>query len=47
MASQKEDYYELLGVARDELRQSDFMFIDERGFVPGISTAGSDWIFPA
>ena len=37
----------LLGVFRADLRQSDFMFIDEPGFVPGISTAGSDWIFPA
>jgi serralysin len=37
----------LLGVFRADLRQSDFMFSDEPGFVPGLSTAGSDSIFPA
>lgn len=35
----------LQGVFRADLRQSDFMFIDEPGFVAGISNAGSDWIF--
>jgi Ca2+-binding RTX toxin-like protein len=36
----------LQGVFKADLRQSDFMFVEEPGFVPGISTAGSDWIFP-
>lgn len=36
----------LLGVARDELRQSDFMFVDAPGFVGGISDFGSWYIFP-
>ncbi|PWS34362.1 calcium-binding protein [Falsiroseomonas bella] len=35
----------LLGVARADLRQSDFMFIEEPGFVAGISADGSDYIF--
>lgn len=37
----------LLGVARDDLRQSDFMFVDAPGFVEGISDFGSWYIFPA
>lgn len=37
----------LLGVARDELRQNDFMFVDAPGFVEGISDFGSWYIFPA
>ncbi|ACG77880.1 hypothetical protein PHZ_c1467 [Phenylobacterium zucineum HLK1] len=36
----------LQGVFKADLRQSDFMFVEEPGFVPGISDAGSDWIFP-
>ena len=36
----------LQGVAKADLRQSDFMFIDEPGFVDGISTVGSYYIFP-
>ncbi len=35
----------LQGVFKDDLRQSDFMFIGEPGFVDGISDAGSDWVF--
>lgn len=35
----------LQGVAVADLRQSDFMFVDEPQFVPGISTFGSDYIF--
>lgn len=30
-----------------ELRQSDFMFVNEPQFVPGISDSGSDYLFPA
>ncbi|MHB1122238.1 MAG: calcium-binding protein [Ramlibacter sp.] len=37
----------LQGVARADLRQSDFMFNTEPGFVEGISTVGSWYIFPA
>lgn len=36
----------LQGVARADLRQSDFMFNTEPGFVEGISTVGSWYIFP-
>lgn len=36
----------LQGVAKSELRQSDFMFNTEPGFVEGISTVGSWYIFP-
>ncbi|MBX9699454.1 MAG: calcium-binding protein [Acetobacteraceae bacterium] len=36
----------LLGVARDELRQSDFMFVGAPGFVDGIDDFGSWFIFP-
>lgn len=35
----------LLGVAKAELRQSDFMFVEEPGFVEGISDFGSWYIF--
>lgn len=37
----------LVGVFKADLRQSDFMFIDQPGFVAGISDFGSDYIFPA
>ncbi|MBM6595368.1 calcium-binding protein [Microvirga pudoricolor] len=36
----------LQDVAKADLRQSDFMFIDEPGFVDGISTVGSYYILP-
>jgi Ca2+-binding RTX toxin-like protein len=36
----------LQGVAKADLRQSDFMFVDEPGFVDGISIVGSYYIFP-
>lgn len=36
----------LQGVAKADLRQSDFMFNTEPGFVEGISTVGSWYIFP-
>lgn len=36
----------LQGVAKADLRQSDFMFIDAPGFVEGISTVGSHYVFP-
>ncbi|WP_225769668.1 calcium-binding protein [Inquilinus sp. Marseille-Q2685] len=36
----------LEGVAAADLRQSDFMFADAPGFMAGISTAGSSYIFP-
>lgn len=36
----------LRGVAKADLRQSDFMFNTEPGFVEGISTVGSWYIFP-
>lgn len=35
----------LVGLTSSDLRQSDFMFYDEPGFVPGVSTAGSDFVF--
>ncbi|MBX9933480.1 MAG: calcium-binding protein [Methylobacterium sp.] len=34
------------GVAADDLRQSDFMFFEEPGFVDGVSDVGSYLIFP-
>lgn len=37
----------LQGVAKADLRQSDFMFNTEPGFVEGISTVGSWYVFPA
>lgn len=37
----------LHGVDVSDLRQSDFMFVSEPQFVPGISDAGSDYIFAA
>lgn len=35
----------LAGVSPEDLRQSDFMFVDEPGFVAGVSTIGSYYIF--
>lgn len=35
----------LLGVAKSDLRQNDFMFFEEPGFVDGISDVGSFFIF--
>ncbi len=35
----------LAGVSPGDLRQSDFMFVDEPGFVAGVSTIGSYYIF--
>jgi Ca2+-binding RTX toxin-like protein len=35
----------LEGVFREDLRQSDFMFVNEPGFVVGINDFGSDYIF--
>lgn len=35
----------LVGVAKDDLRQSDFMFIGEPGFVEGINDFGSWYVF--
>lgn len=37
----------LQNVAKADLRQSDFMFVDEPGFVAGINDYGSHYIFPA
>lgn len=36
----------LQGVAKADLRQSDFMFLDSPGFVDGVSAVGSYFIFP-
>ena len=36
----------LAGLSRSDLRQGDFMFVEEPGFVEGISTVGSYYIFP-
>ncbi|MBY0398647.1 MAG: calcium-binding protein, partial [Thermoleophilia bacterium] len=36
----------LAGVAKADLRQSDFMFVEEPGFVEGINDFGSWYIFP-
>jgi len=36
----------LAGVAKDDLRQSDFMFVAAPGFVEGINDFGSHYIFP-
>lgn len=36
----------LVGLAPSDLRQSDFMFLDEPGFVEGIDATGSHYIFP-
>lgn len=36
----------LVGVSKADLRQSDFMFYEEPGFVEGISDFGSFYIFP-
>jgi serralysin len=37
----------LRGVFKADLRQSDFMFVDEPGFVAGINDFGSWWVFPS
>ena len=36
----------LVGLSSADLRQSDFMFEEEPGFVAGVSTQGSGYIFP-
>lgn len=43
----KEGSILLKNVVVADLRQSDFMFVSEPQFVPGISDSGSDYIFLA